>query len=100
MPPKETLQDLLALADQPELEDFDRPARVAARLQWSLERAADWRRAHRAMDKRCDEAVDRLDEDAFEQLIEAEQAKVDAILAEIEAATKADRWPRELYWSL
>ena len=100
MPPKEILQNLLALGGQPELEDLDRPARVAARLQWSLNRTAALRRAHRAMNKRCAEAVDRLDEQAFERLFQAEQAKVDAIMAEIEAAANADKWPRELYWSL
>ena len=94
-----TIRNLLTLANQPQPEDPGRPARIAARIQWSLERTAAWRKAQHAMDERCTMAVERLSEDAFDRLFEAEQAKVDAIRAEIETAAKADKWPKELYFS-
>ena len=49
------------------------------------------------MDDRLGEAVDKLDEEAFERLCEAEFAKVDAIMAQLRAAIDEDKWPRELY---
>jgi hypothetical protein len=44
------------------------------------------------------EAVDRLSEEAFERLFQAEEAKVDAIRAQIDAVIERDLWPPELYW--
>ena len=93
-----TIRNLLALADRPEPAHPGAPARKAARAQWALEQAAALDRAQRAMTERCCEAVDRLDEQAFEQLCEAEQAKVDAIKAQLDAAAYEDKWPRELYF--
>ena len=93
-----TLHALLASADQPEPEDEGRPARVAARLQWVMERTAALSAAQRTMDQRCTAAVNQLDEAAFERLLEEEQAKVDAIRAELEAVAEEDRWPKRLHW--
>ena len=100
MPPNDTIRDLLALANQPELEDPGLPARRAARVEWSLGRLAALNRAQRAMDDRCAAAVDRLDDDEFDQLLETEGAKVDAIMTELQAAANEDKWPRELYYGL
>jgi hypothetical protein len=58
----------------------------------------NWREAQRQIDERCSAAVEHLDSEAFHRLFEAEQAKVDAIRAEIDAVLKHDKWPRELYW--
>jgi cobalamin biosynthesis protein CobT len=74
--------------------------RVAARVAWTREMVARLRAAQRAMDDRCCEAVERLSEQDFERLCDAEQAKVDAIAALLKAAADRDEWPRELYWSL
>jgi len=72
--------------------------RKAARIAWVKETAAAWRKAMREMDDRCSEAAERLSEDAFERLCDAEQAKVDAIHALLTAVVDKDMWPRELYW--
>ena len=75
-----------------------RPAECkAARAAWVRKTAAALRKAQRQMDDRCTEAVDRLSEEAFERLFEAEQAKVEAIRAQLETAAERDLWPRELY---
>jgi hypothetical protein len=50
------------------------------------------------MDQRCEAAVDRLSEEAFERLFDEEQAKVKAFLLPLRAAAERDVWPRELYW--
>lgn len=72
--------------------------RKAARMAWVRATAAKWREALLAMDRRLDEAVDRLSEEDFERLCDEEEAKVDAIRAQLEAAAERDMWPRELYW--
>jgi hypothetical protein len=54
--------------------------------------------AQRARDERCGEAVDRLSEEEFERLCDEEQAKVDAIRAQLDAVIDEDRWPRDLYF--
>ena len=56
------------------------------------------RQAQREMDDRCDAAVAELDEDAFNRLFEAEQAKVDAIRAQIDDVIEHDKWPKHLYF--
>lgn len=94
----ETVRVLLASGAGPEPEDEGGRARKAARRQWALERTAALRAAQRAMDDRCSKAVDRLDEAAFDRLFDAEQAKVDAIRAEMEAVAEKDRWPKHLHW--
>jgi hypothetical protein len=70
---RNTIQALLAAASQP-------AERRAARIAWAKKTAVAWRDAQREMDDRCSEAVERLDEEAFERLCDAEQAKVDAIV--------------------
>jgi hypothetical protein len=69
-----------------------------ARCAWARETTAALREAQRAMDRRCDEAVGRLSEEAFHRLFEAEQAKVNAIRATLDAVIERDLWPRELYF--
>lgn len=77
-----------------------RPAECqAARHGWVKQTAAVWRKAQRQMDDRCGEAVERLDEAAFERLFAAEQAKVAAIMAKLRAVADQDKWPRGLYFS-
>lgn len=85
------VQDLLASAGR--LAEY-REARGA----WVRQTAAAWRAAQRRMDERCDEALDRLDEEAFERLCDAEQAKVDAFLVPLTDAARRDLWPRHLHW--
>jgi hypothetical protein len=54
-----------------------------------------------------DRILDTLPHDLDDEELEAmnlpnppEQAEVDALYEQIEAAREKDRWPRELYWSL
>jgi hypothetical protein len=93
MSAKRTIKALLATAHQP-------ADRRAARIAWVKETLAKWREAQDEMDDRCCEAVGRIDEEAFERLCDAEQAKVDAIMKAVKDAAERDLWPRELYWSL
>lgn len=86
-----TIATLLATARAP-------ANRKAARAAWTKQRAAAWRDAQRQMDARCDDAVDRLSEEEFQAFAEAEQAKVDAIRAELTAVIDHDKWPKHLYW--
>jgi hypothetical protein len=72
--------------------------RKAARAAWTLEILHKWQEAQRAIDERCGEAVERLGSAAFNRLFEAEQAKVDAIRAEIDAVRDRELWPKHLYW--
>ena len=55
--------------------------RVRARVAWVKAMMDKWAEAQRAMDERCGAAVERLSEEEFNRLFEAEQAKVDAIRA-------------------
>jgi hypothetical protein len=71
----------------------------SARIAWVKRTAAAWREAHREMEDRCTEAVERLSEEAFERLCDAEEAKVEAIHAQLRAVIDKDMWPRELYFS-
>jgi hypothetical protein len=82
------------------LAEAARPAgRREARAAWARKTAAAWRGAQRAMDDRCGEAVGRMSEEAFERLCDAEQAKVEAIHAQLRAVIDKDMWPWELYFS-
>lgn len=72
--------------------------RKAARIGWVKETVKALRAAQRQMDERCMEAAERLSEEEFERLCDQEQAKVDAIRAELDAVIEHDRWPRELYF--
>ena len=98
MSAEETIRALLASAGEREPEDPGESARVAARLQWVLERTAALSAAQRAMDHRCMAAVNQVDEAAFARLFDEEQAKVDAIRADLEAVAEEDRWPKHLHW--
>lgn len=91
MSAERTVQALLAAAHQP----IDR---AEARAAWVKKTAAAWREAQRQMDRRCTEAVTRLDEDAFDRLFDEEEAKVDAFRKPLKAAAEHDVWPRELYF--
>ncbi|MEA3059983.1 MAG: hypothetical protein QOE50_1395 [Sphingomonadales bacterium] len=91
MSAKRTIRDLLATAAQP-------AERREARMAWVKEMLAKWREAQREMDDRCTQAVERLSEEAFERLFEAEQAKVDAIMKAVKDAAERDLWPRALYF--
>jgi dissimilatory sulfite reductase (desulfoviridin) alpha/beta subunit len=72
--------------------------RVKARVAWVRETVAKWAEAMRRRDDRCGAAVDRLSEEAFERLCDEEEAKVEAIHAQLRAVIERDEWPRELYW--
>jgi hypothetical protein len=72
--------------------------RVAVRTAWVREVMEALRQAQREMDDRCDAAVAELDEDAFNEVFEAEQAKVDAIRAQIDDVIEHDKWPKHLYF--
>lgn len=71
---------------------------VAARVGWVMDMTDQWRAAMRERDERCTEAVGRLAEEEFERFYEAEQAKVDAIQAQIHAVIERDLSPPELYF--
>lgn len=94
---KRTIRALLAGTAQC-TEDEGEMERMLARAAWAKQAAATWREAQRAMDERCTEAVDRLDEEEFERLFQAEQAKVDAVRAPMQAVIDHDRWPRHLHF--
>jgi hypothetical protein len=92
------IQKLLAVhlelaEDSPEL------ARKTARVAWVRETTGALREAQREMDDCCTEACERLSEKAFDRLFEAEEAKVEAIYAQLRAVADHDRWPRHLYFS-
>lgn len=72
--------------------------RKAARAQWCLEMLEKWWEAVRHQDERCLKAVDEVSEKEFERMFAEEQAKVDAIRAEIDAVIEHDRWPAHLHF--
>jgi hypothetical protein len=72
--------------------------RVKARVAWAGAKVNEWFEAQCEMDERCSAAVGTMDEEAFERFCDAEQAKVDAIRAEIRAAADDDKWPTGLYF--
>ena len=71
-----------------------------ARVMWVKETVDKWREAMRQMDENCTAAVEHLDEEAFNHLFDEEQAKVDAIRAQIDDVIERDQWPKELYWTV
>ena len=73
--------------------------RVAARTAWVREVMGALRQAQREMDDRCDAAVATMSEADFDRLFEAEQAKVDAIRAQIDDVIEHDKWPKHLYFN-
>jgi uncharacterized protein YPO0396 len=78
--------------------DQERRERRLARAAWIKKTLADWHDALRQMEERCCATVDRLTEEEFTRLFEAEQAKVDAFLKPLRDAAEKDLWPRELYF--
>ena len=72
--------------------------RVAARCAWVRETTARLREAQRQMDEVCTAAAGYLSEEEFELLFEAEEAKVAAIRAELDAVIERNEWPKELYF--
>jgi hypothetical protein len=69
----------------------------ARRMAWVGETSAAFRRAQRAMDEGCDEAVTRLSGEEFERLCDQEEAKVDAFRKPLRDAAERDLWPRHLH---
>jgi hypothetical protein len=78
--------------------DAEEWRRIQARIAWVREATAALRDAHRRMTDRCCAAVDRVSEQDFNRLFEAEQAKVDAIRAPLQAVIDRDEWPAHLYF--
>jgi hypothetical protein len=78
--------------------------RRLARVGWGLERIDALRRAQKAMDAAWMALIAPYDDVDEEDLPDfdppPEEAVVEAILAEIEAAIHQDRWPAHLHWSL
>jgi hypothetical protein len=72
--------------------------RVKARCAWVKKTLDAWHAAQQHMDEVCTEAVTRLSEEEFNRLFEAEEAKVAAIRAQIDAVIERDEWPREMHW--
>jgi hypothetical protein len=72
--------------------------RVKARVAWVRETVAALQAAHKAMDERCLAAVGRVPEEEFERICDEEQAKVCAILDQLNVAGERDEWPRHLYF--
>ncbi|MDQ3246935.1 MAG: hypothetical protein M3Q52_08630 [Pseudomonadota bacterium] len=98
MTPEQILRDLLegaaTMVEPPLLNE-----RKLARFAWIQKSTAQWREALRQMDDRCMEAISKLDEEAFDRLFEAEQAKVAAIRAQLQAVVDEGRWPPELHFN-
>ena len=72
--------------------------RKAARASWCFEMLEKWWAAIQHQDERCMEAVGRVPDEEFERLCDEEQAKVDAIRAQIDAVIERDEWPKGLYF--
>ncbi len=85
------VQSLLALASLP-------AERIEARAAWVRATCAALRQAQRNMDAAATPPSGRLSERSVRALCAAEQAKVDAIRAPIDAVIERDVWPRELYF--
>ncbi|MGE5563029.1 MAG: hypothetical protein ACM3ZV_06925 [Bacillota bacterium] len=69
---------------------------VKARVAWVRETVEALREAQRHMDERCMAAVDRVPEAEFNRIFDEEQAKVSAILDQLNAVRDHDRWPEHL----
>ena len=101
MTPEQKIQKLLTAKPERTIEHLaDELTRQTARVAWVRETSAALSEAQREMDERCSEACERLSEKAFDRLFEAEEAKVEAIFAQLRAVADHDRWPRHLHWSL
>lgn len=87
-----------------EAEEARSRARRLGRIGWALERVDALRRAQKATDAAWMALLAPYDDVDEEDLPDIdpppEEAAVDAILAEINAAIHEDRWPAHLHWSL
>lgn len=72
--------------------------RVKARCTWAMDLVERWYQAMLHRDEVCCAAVDKISEEEFNRLFEAEEAKVIALRAEIDAVIERDEWPRNLHW--
>jgi len=78
--------------------DALRPAQCRdARAAWVRRTGAMWLELHHVLDEFLAEAVERMSEEEFERLCDAEFATVDAIMAQLRAAVDEDKWPREMH---
>jgi hypothetical protein len=82
-------------------------ARQAARLAWLRETFAAMLAAQDRVGEAWAGIFDTLPDDLDDEELEAmnlpdppEQAEVDALYKQIEAARDKGRWPKELYWSV
>ena len=94
---RKTIRMLAASADFP---DPDERRRQSARVEWVKEKVVALEKAQREMDERCMKALDHLSDEEFQRLFEEEQAKVCAILDELNAIRDHDKWPREMHWTV
>ena len=72
--------------------------RVKTRVAWVKGTVAALAEAQRRMDERCMAAVNRVSEEEFNRIFDEEQAKVCAILDQLNAVRDYDQWPPELVW--
>jgi hypothetical protein len=92
-----TIQMLLRQAHREPLSP-EQWKRVAARTAWVRETIEKWYQAMRHRDEVCTAAVERLSEEEFDRLFDREEAKVEALRAEIDAVIERDEWPLEMYF--
>ena len=102
-----TIRTLLAAGTQEAEEEQRGHARQAARRAWLRETFAAMLAAQERVGEAWDRIFDTLPDDLDDEELEAmnlpdppEQAEVNALYEQIEAARERDVWPRELYWSL
>lgn len=106
MTPDQRIQNLLTAKPRRTSEQAaDEITRQAARIAWVREIMAAWSEAQREADQAWARLLAPIPDDVPDEELEdlpepPEQAKLDAIHAEIQAVADHDRWPRHLYWSL
>jgi hypothetical protein len=105
MPPNQVIQSLLAAGTREAEEEQRGEARQAARLAWLRETFAAMIAAQERVGEAWDRIFDALPDDLDDEELEAmnlpdppEQAEVDALYEQIEAARERDVWPESLYW--
>ena len=72
--------------------------RAKARVAWVRGAIAALEQAQRQMDERCRAAVNRVSEEEFNRISDEEQAKVCAILDQLNAVGEREEWPPEIVW--
>ena len=81
---------------------FHAADRQAARAAWGRHTVAELRRLNTLIDQSWDErlaADPEIDDATFDALpASQEQARLEILLAQVQAATDHDRWPGHLYW--